>query len=99
MQGDSQAFTGTVQFPDTSVFGRVLVKPGSPITCTVSAPDETTILLGEWKGLDPGKYTLRVVIEGVGLEKGMGFDYLWLEGQPRDRKVESNKYEFTVPKD
>ena len=99
MQGDSQAFTGTVQFPGTSVLDRVLVKPGSPITYTVTVPDETTILEGEWKGLDPGKYTLRVVIEGVGLVKGMGFDYLWLEGQPRGRKVESKKYEFTVPKD
>ena len=98
MQGDSQAFTGTVQFPARSVH-RVLVKPGSPITYTVTAPDEGTIAEGEWKGLDPGKYTLRVVIEGVGLVKGMGFDYLWLEGQPRDRKVESNKFEFTVPKD
>ena len=99
MQGDSQAFTGTVQFPDTSAPQRVLVKPGSPITYTVSVPDEPTILEGQWKGLDPGKYTLQVIVEGVGLEKGMGFDYLWLEGQPRNRKVESNKCEFTVPKD
>ena len=97
-QGDSQAFTGTAQFPAHSVH-RVLVKPGSPITYTVTAPDEGTLAEGEWKGLDPGKYTLRVVIEGVGLVKGMGFDYLWLEGQPHDRKVESKKFEFTVPKD
>ena len=75
------------------------MKPGSPITYTVSVPDEPTILEGEWKGLDPGKYTLRVVIEGVGLVKGMGFDYLWLEGEPHGQKVESKKYEFTVPKD
>ena len=34
-QGDSQAFTGTVQFPAHSVH-RVLVKPGSPITYTVT---------------------------------------------------------------
>ncbi len=98
IQGDSQAFTGTVQFPAHSVH-RVLVKPESPITYTVSVPDEPTILEGGWKGLDPGKYTLQVIIEGGGLWKGMGFDYLWLEGEPHGQKVESKKYEFTVPKD
>jgi len=99
MQGDSQKFTGTVQFPGVSVLDRVLVKPGSPITCAVTVPDNGTLAEGEWKGLDPGKYTLQVIIEGIGLVKGMGFDYLWLEGQPGDRKVESKKFEFTVPRD
>ena len=36
IQGDSQAFTGTVQFPAHSVH-RVLVRPESPITYTVKA--------------------------------------------------------------
>ena len=54
------------------------MKPRLPITYTVTAPHEGTPAEGEWKGLDPGKYTLRVVIEGVGLVKGMGFDYCGL---------------------
>ena len=104
---NSPVSAGGAQLPDGSIpaefsdksfgpAGNILVKPGSPITLTAKVPDETTISLGEWSGLDPGKYVVRIFIEGRGTMKGMGYDYLWHDGNLDGRKVESDKFEFTV---
>jgi hypothetical protein len=74
-----------------------LIKPGSPRTLTLEAPDENLLEDGDWEGLHSGKYAIQVVIDGQSVMAGEAFDYSWVNGHPRrDCKVEPKKFEFTV---
>ena len=101
--GPDQLAEGCIrpEFPKGSfeADGKILVKPGSPVVRTAKVPDELTISLGEWSGLEPGKYDVRIFIVGRGFMKGMGYDYMWHDGNIDESKVESKTFEFTVPKD
>jgi hypothetical protein len=96
-RGKSELWETLGQPPEDCEEFEYLIKPGSPRTFTVTAPDEGTLQNGEWNGLASGKYAVQVVIDGQTVLRGDAFDYSWINGRPRrDCKVESKKFEFTV---